>query len=591
MIGPSFTPQCAAQPTTYTYTGGGKFRLEHGDISDFASLDPIRITINLSAPVPPNYSAEINQPIPVISWRVSGCGISLSSADPTNIFGADFFADANGHLTAATSAFAGRFDYYYFPDRPNYYNRKETVLGKAGNNDSGDFVEVEIATFLPDGGAISVLSDQIDGPIGSWSGGQPYQPLVINTTSLPDATSGKPYSTKLTSSGGTAPVSWALTSDSSLPGDFKLGSDGTLSATGSPATTPGTYTFNVIATDSLGAPSKPQPLSLKVIGKAITISKVVTPFYSSVDNLNTFISSDTITLTAQTYPLTDVKWTVAGLGAASGITGFPMNEVHTSDFSGVSTFSFSPGDNFAFNLNRKFQWTLGSAVPNTPIKFDVTASTSVGGVTYTDNLINHSDLGQLSQDDTDTLRQEYVDFGLRFNGTLNPLGNEIDIQVPDRVAFVPSLGPNYYIGKYPIQLDENMKMHYQYLLNSYYGMVINVGGQAVTIPNYAIVNISSGYRNPQYNIQFSMAVDSHHTRGSALDVQPFSFKAKINGIEQLIDVTKYLYPALYKAASSAGAYAQAEDATSTKIDGYPDHPVWKLGHKHVISHIHFQWGN
>ena len=326
---------------------------------------------------------------------------------------------------------------------------------------------------------------------------------------------------------------------------------------------------------------------------AVTITAANTPTeLTSPDHINTFISSDKITLKAQTSPLTDVLWTVTGLSTATGITGFPTNEVHTSDVSGVSTFSFSPEDNAAFVLNRKFLWTLGSNIPNRPIQFDVQATATVNGLTYMDSLAQHSNLGQLTQDPTDTLRQEYQDFGLRFNGTLNGQGQVIDINTPDRVDFVTSLGPPYYFGYYPVQLDQDLEGHYNALLGFYHGMVIQVNGQAVTIPNSATVTIKSGYRNPQYNLaQGSRAVDSHHTHGNALDVGPLTFTAKINGIKQQVSVEKCLYPALYEAASMAGVYAQAEDATSTKIDGYPSNPVWKPKHAHVISHIHFQWGN
>ena len=88
--------------------------------------------------------------------------------------------------------------------------------------------------------------------------------LSITTTSLPRAAVGLPYSTTLTTSGGKAPFTWAV-SAGSLPSGLSLDpSTGVIS--GTPALgTAGTTTFTVAVTDTLGG-STTAPLALDVFG-------------------------------------------------------------------------------------------------------------------------------------------------------------------------------------------------------------------------------------------------------------------------------------------------------------------------------------
>jgi hypothetical protein len=72
------------------------------------------------------------------------------------------------------------------------------------------------------------------------------EPLEITTTTVPYPVEGMPYSTTLAATGGTLPYTWALAPDSSLPDGLTL-SGGTISGT---ASTSGTYTFTVVATDA-----------------------------------------------------------------------------------------------------------------------------------------------------------------------------------------------------------------------------------------------------------------------------------------------------------------------------------------------------
>jgi hypothetical protein len=75
--------------------------------------------------------------------------------------------------------------------------------------------------------------------------------LAITTASLADGTVGSAYSATVSSVGGTAPVSFAVTVGT-LPDGLSLAAGGAI--TGTP-TTAGTSDFTVTATDSAGSPA------------------------------------------------------------------------------------------------------------------------------------------------------------------------------------------------------------------------------------------------------------------------------------------------------------------------------------------------
>lgn len=90
-------------------------------------------------------------------------------------------------------------------------------------------------------------------------------PLQITTKSLPDGVAGSTsYSVTLAATGGTSPVSWAVTSGA-LPAGLALSSSGVLASNGT-ALTAGTYGFTVTATDATpGTPLQAsRVLSLRV---------------------------------------------------------------------------------------------------------------------------------------------------------------------------------------------------------------------------------------------------------------------------------------------------------------------------------------
>jgi hypothetical protein len=71
-------------------------------------------------------------------------------------------------------------------------------------------------------------------------------PLVITTTTIPNAQVGVPYSQQLVATGGTTPYTWSITLGS-LPSGLSMDSTGLI--TGTPTTTtltPATFTAQVM---------------------------------------------------------------------------------------------------------------------------------------------------------------------------------------------------------------------------------------------------------------------------------------------------------------------------------------------------------
>jgi hypothetical protein len=82
----------------------------------------------------------------------------------------------------------------------------------------------------------------------------------ITTTSLPNATNGTFYSLTFQASGGTPPYSWSIP-DQSPPG-FGLSTNGFFAG---PANTTGTFTFDLIVTDSHANTNEEYGLSITVV--------------------------------------------------------------------------------------------------------------------------------------------------------------------------------------------------------------------------------------------------------------------------------------------------------------------------------------
>jgi hypothetical protein len=181
---------------------------------------------------------------------------------------------------------------------------------------------------------------------------------------------------------------------------------------------------------------------------------------------NTFVITDSITLTASMgAPNAEVRWTVEGRGAASGITGFPADAVTVSDAEGNATFTFTPLDNPNLVSNRRTAWTEGSYVPNDAISFEVIARTVVDGTTLVSRLSDRPALGALEQDEIDRLRQEYFDYS---------------IPVPTRAQVVPTIPGGFNVGNYSVQISDGLDTRYNAILAAYRGRQATVVIDGVT---------------------------------------------------------------------------------------------------------------
>lgn len=107
--------------------------------------------------------------------------------------------------------------------------------------------------------------------------------LVISPTTISSGVVGTPYSATLTASGGSAPITFSVTSGA-LPPDLVLDPSGAL--TGTP-TTPGTYFFTVTATDGSCSSGQDYFLIVNPAGcPAVTITPATLPGDTTGNNYN-----------------------------------------------------------------------------------------------------------------------------------------------------------------------------------------------------------------------------------------------------------------------------------------------------------------
>jgi hypothetical protein len=305
-----------------------------------------------------------------------------------------------------------------------------------------------------------------------------------------------------------------------------------------------------------------------------------------------FIVTDRITLEARLTPAREgvpVKWTVEGLQAAAPIKGFPKDVESKTDAAGISTFSFIPSDNAALVKDRHTTWSSGSRAANTPIGFDVTAVIDTQSPPL-DSRLSKSSLGQLVQDETDTLRQEYFDFKA---GT-----------IPGRTNIVSGLaGMNFNRGNYKnVQMSDKLQERFDEILEAYRSQIVTVLGQQVKMPASALIQITTGggFRNPRKNAEVSKHRASYHTLGRALDLKPVeaAVMVTIAGSKKRVVLDRHtvLYPALKKAAETQGrAIAEAEGhqvavGCCRCIVMVKDPKTGEEVEKSVCEdHIHVQW--
>jgi hypothetical protein len=302
-------------------------------------------------------------------------------------------------------------------------------------------------------------------------------------------------------------------------------------------------------------------------GSHLAITSLQTP--TAVNgNQHTFVSTDSITVQAKLTPPkagAPVLWSVVGKNAASQSLG--IAEIHNADASGISTFTFSPSQDHHFVQVRHAQYTSGIKAPaNDPLSFEI-----VAGSAGLESRLSGTTVGPLLEDETDTLRQEYVDF---------------QIAVPPRTDVVPSLGSDWNRGPYHVQVSVDLPGHYNAILAAYQGSSMLYNGVTYTIPANAQIKRASVFRNPRYNKAIgSVHPNSRHCYGRALDLAPIPIALNVNGQRVQLDIHDFWYPALGAADQSVGLSPLPEQG-ATPLD--PAHGGDGVGDPDE-DHLHVQW--
>ena len=200
-------------------------------------------------------------------------------------------------------------------------------------------------------------------------------PLAITTKTLPNGTFGVAYNTTLLSSGGTPPVTWAVTVGL-LPAGLTLNST-TGAITGSPTTT-ATTNFSVTATDSATptARTATQALSITVVASGVNNSELNGQYaflLSGFDAAGPVAIAGEFTADGAghlTNGLQDINRT-SGVSTSQAFTGtYAIGADNRGTLTiGTATFAFSVGS-----------ITSGVAAKAHIIEFDATGTNVVGVV-------------------------------------------------------------------------------------------------------------------------------------------------------------------------------------------------------------------
>ncbi len=181
--------------------------------------------------------------------------------------------------------------------------------------------------------------------------------LAIATASLPAAQVGVPYSTTLTTSGGTKPYTWTVTG--SLPAGLSLNaSTGTLSGTPTAITAGASLTFKV--TDS-GAPAQSATRTLTLVVSAATLS------ISSLSLPPGQVGRSYTTTLAAAGGTTPYSWSLSGalpaglsFNTASGV----LSGTPSATTAGVAlTFKVTDAGTPAQNASRTLTLVIAAATP------------------------------------------------------------------------------------------------------------------------------------------------------------------------------------------------------------------------------------
>lgn len=227
----------------------------------------------------------------------------------------------------------------------------------------------------------------------------------------------------------------------------------------------------------------------------------------------------------------------------------------------------------------------GSQSRNPPISYTVVAEIiSASGIslaTLTETI---------SQEERTILIQEYVDFQI----TPPPLG-----EIAARATGGMNSGNYGYIVRR--ELDDRLAD----VVDAYRGSVVRDAdgnpaqfpslppGTIVTVPDDAVVTVSSAYRNPRRNVAAESACTqtSHHMLSRALDLVPGDAVARISTpggvVEVTLDVDRYLFSTLRQAALDSGnpvVRCERRGGASVPCDAPSTEGGQSIG-----KHVHVQW--
>jgi hypothetical protein len=215
-----------------------------------------------------------------------------------------------------------------------------------------------------------------------------------------------------------------------------------------------------------------------------------------------------------------IDWKVKGINSGNANSGIG-NPPEATD---TAVYRFKPAP-----VDRPAQ---GNENQNAPLQYDVEAKVNKNDLLTTNELTDDlAPLPPIKQDTIDILRQEYVDFRDEYSKFKS------QIPVPTRSVFVPPFRPDVITGPYPLILDDGLSELYEALKSAFRTKIVELHGQSFD-REYELT-MSSGYRNPQYNISDAVGSDyehSFHVRGRALDVEIPSVPGKT--IKQVCEVLR-----------------------------------------------------
>ena len=264
----------------------------------------------------------------------------------------------------------------------------------------------------------------------------------------------------------------------------------------------------------------------------ITVTSVLTIYQSiAIQRLDsddsTFITTDTpefsVNVKVPGYDPNSASWSV---NADSQYAGAP----NPSGAASGSSFSFTPSSNNP---------TTGSVNPNSPLQYKL--QVMVGNLMAT---------SEVTQDEIDTLRQEYVDYHR---------------QATSRDDFFPCAAAptgSYNNGNYGYMLDPPPGMEAVF--------------QAIAANVNAGITIEGGFRCPQRNMAKGGVATSIHCLGRALDLAPNPFVP--GGPATIANMVS-----IYQAAVNLGYHAicEAPPQGNQQVILQPDN--------HAVNHVHVEW--